>query len=101
MHQHEHAADGVEIEPGTPAWSEWVRDYYRDEETYDWVDVADTTRAGGVLPPQPALVSCASGRALHARCANARRRLRHRSQPGVDLPAGGVRASTSIRGTST
>ena len=44
MHQHEHAAHGVEIEPGTPAWSEWVKDYYRDVETYDWVDVADNFR---------------------------------------------------------
>ena len=44
MHQHEHAAHGVEIEAGTPAWSEWVKDYYRDVETYDWVDVADNLR---------------------------------------------------------
>jgi ubiquinone/menaquinone biosynthesis C-methylase UbiE len=44
MHQHEHATHGVEIEPGTPAWSEWVKDYYRDVETYDWVDVADNLR---------------------------------------------------------
>jgi ubiquinone/menaquinone biosynthesis C-methylase UbiE len=44
MHQHEHAAHGVEIEAGSPAWSEWVKDYYRDVETYDWVDVADNLR---------------------------------------------------------
>ena len=44
MHQHEHAAHGVDIEPGTSAWSEWVKDYYRDVETYDWVDVADNIR---------------------------------------------------------
>ena len=44
MHQHEHAAHGEEVEPGTPAWSEWVKDYYRDVETYDWVDVADNLR---------------------------------------------------------
>jgi ubiquinone/menaquinone biosynthesis C-methylase UbiE len=44
MHQHEHAAHGAGIEPGTPAWSEWVKDYYRDVETYDWVDVADNLR---------------------------------------------------------
>jgi ubiquinone/menaquinone biosynthesis C-methylase UbiE len=44
MHQHEHAAQRVEIEPGTSAWSEWVKDYYRDVETYDWVDVADNIR---------------------------------------------------------
>jgi len=44
MHQHDHAAHGVDIEPGTPAWSEWVKDYYRDVETYDWVDVADNLR---------------------------------------------------------
>lgn len=44
MHQHEHAASGVAIEPGTVEWSEWVKDYYRDVETYDWVDVADNLR---------------------------------------------------------
>ena len=44
MHQHEHAAHGAEMEAGTPAWSEWVKDYYRDVETYDWVDVADNLR---------------------------------------------------------
>jgi SAM-dependent methyltransferase len=44
MHQHEHAAHGVDLEPGTAAWSEWVKDYYRDVETYDWVDVADHLR---------------------------------------------------------
>lgn len=44
MHQHEHATHGIDIEPGTPAWSEWVKDYYRDVETYDWVDVADNLR---------------------------------------------------------
>jgi len=44
MLQHEHAAHGAEIEPGTAAWSEWVKDYYRDVETYDWVDVADNLR---------------------------------------------------------
>src|SRR6476646_1831700 len=44
MHQHEHAASGVDIQPGSAAWSEWVRDYYRDIETYDWVDVADNLR---------------------------------------------------------
>src|SRR5436190_723661 len=26
------------------AWAEWVRDYYRDIESYDWVDVADNVR---------------------------------------------------------
>ncbi len=44
MHQHEHAASGVAIEPGTAEWSEWVKDYYRDVETYDWVDVAANLR---------------------------------------------------------
>ncbi len=44
MHQHDHAAHGVDIEPGSAAWSEWVKDYYRDVETYDWVDVADNLR---------------------------------------------------------
>ncbi len=27
--------------PSEAAWAEWVRDYYRAEETYDWVDVAE------------------------------------------------------------
>jgi ubiquinone/menaquinone biosynthesis C-methylase UbiE len=44
MHQHEHAAHGIDLEPGSAAWSEWVKDYYRDVETYDWVDVADNIR---------------------------------------------------------
>ena len=44
MHQHEHAASGVDILPGSASWSEWVKDYYRDVETYDWVDVADNLR---------------------------------------------------------
>ncbi len=44
MDHHEHASTGVDIEPGTAAWSEWVKDYYRDVETYDWVDVADNLR---------------------------------------------------------
>jgi ubiquinone/menaquinone biosynthesis C-methylase UbiE len=44
MEQHDHAAHGVNVEPGSPAWSEWVKDYYRDVETYDWVDVADNLR---------------------------------------------------------
>jgi SAM-dependent methyltransferase len=41
---HEHATHGEELEEGSPAWSEWVKDYYRDVETYDWVDVADNLR---------------------------------------------------------
>ena len=44
MHQHEHAAHGIDLEEGSAAWSEWVKDYYRDVETYDWVDVADNIR---------------------------------------------------------
>jgi SAM-dependent methyltransferase len=41
-----HAARALELglEEGTPAWAEWVKDYYRDVETYDWVDVADNLR---------------------------------------------------------
>ena len=31
MKEHDHAAHGVDIEPGSLAWSEWVKDYYRDE----------------------------------------------------------------------
>ncbi len=29
---------------GTPAWAEWVKDYYRSIETYDWVEVSDHLR---------------------------------------------------------
>ena len=44
-----HAATEVGLAPGTPAWSEWVKDYYRDVETYDWVDVADNLRGPEAL----------------------------------------------------
>jgi len=45
-HAHSHATahanrDAFESER---EWAEWVRDYYRDIETYDWVDVADHWR---------------------------------------------------------
>ena len=41
-----HAAKAMDLGlvEGTTAWSEWVKDYYRDIETYDWVDVADNLR---------------------------------------------------------
>ena len=41
---HKHTAEttlGRSDFPSEAAWAEWVRDYYRAEETYDWVDVAD------------------------------------------------------------
>jgi SAM-dependent methyltransferase len=41
---HDHAAEGIALQNGSAAWSEWVKDYYRDIETYDWVDVADNLR---------------------------------------------------------
>jgi SAM-dependent methyltransferase len=42
---HDHAAlNNASDFPTEAAWAEWVRDYYRDEETYDWVDVADNLR---------------------------------------------------------
>ena len=41
---HAHADAPADLVPGTVAWSEWVKDYYRNEETYDWVDVADNLR---------------------------------------------------------
>jgi SAM-dependent methyltransferase len=44
MDHHQHAATGIDFKPGTAAWAEWVKDYYRDVETYDWVDVADNLR---------------------------------------------------------
>lgn len=37
------------FEEGSVAWSEWVKDYYRDVETYDWVDVADNLRGPEAL----------------------------------------------------
>jgi ubiquinone/menaquinone biosynthesis C-methylase UbiE len=46
MHSHAHDAYARTRDdfPTEAAWAEWVRDYYRDEETYDWVDVADNLR---------------------------------------------------------
>ena len=46
MHSHDHAADARTRAdfPTETEWAEWVRDYYRDIETYDWVDVADNLR---------------------------------------------------------
>jgi len=39
-HAHAERAE-LGIQYGSTEWSEWVKDYYRDVETYDWVDVAD------------------------------------------------------------
>ncbi len=46
MHCHSHETDARTRAdfPTEAAWAEWVRDYYRDVETYDWVDVADNLR---------------------------------------------------------
>ncbi|HEX2221765.1 MAG TPA: class I SAM-dependent methyltransferase [Candidatus Limnocylindria bacterium] len=47
MHSHARgqASDGGRHRFATETeWSEWVKDYYRDIETYDWVDVADNFR---------------------------------------------------------
>lgn len=46
MHSHAHDAP-MRTRADFPtelAWAEWVRDYYRDIETYDWVDVANNVR---------------------------------------------------------
>jgi ubiquinone/menaquinone biosynthesis C-methylase UbiE len=43
MHQHTVIQDVSDF-PSETAWAEWVRDYYRDVEAYDWVDVADNLR---------------------------------------------------------
>lgn len=44
-HMHSHTADAHSDRFATETeWAEWVKDYYRDEETYDWVDVADHFR---------------------------------------------------------
>jgi ubiquinone/menaquinone biosynthesis C-methylase UbiE len=40
-HAHASRAQELAIQHGSAEWSEWVKDYYRDVETYDWVDVAD------------------------------------------------------------
>lgn len=42
-HGHAHAIPEGLVE-GEPAWAEWVKDYYREQETYDWVEVADHIR---------------------------------------------------------
>jgi SAM-dependent methyltransferase len=46
---HIHRQDGIGLEPGTATWDEWVKDYYREVETYDWVDVADNLRGPEAL----------------------------------------------------
>ena len=46
---HAQAAVDLGLERGTPAWAEWVKDYYRDVETYDWADVADHLRGPEAL----------------------------------------------------
>lgn len=43
MHKHVTEADAPAF-TSEEAWAEWVRDYYRDDEEYDWVDVADHYR---------------------------------------------------------
>ena len=49
LHTHSALAAESGLVEGTPAWSEWVKDYYRDVETYDWVDVADNLRGPEAL----------------------------------------------------
>ncbi len=44
LDRHAHAAAQHGLEEGSAEWAEWVKDYYRDVETYDWVDVADNLR---------------------------------------------------------
>lgn len=43
MHKHAATYDSGDF-ASVAAWAEWVRDYYRNIETYDWVDVADHMR---------------------------------------------------------
>jgi ubiquinone/menaquinone biosynthesis C-methylase UbiE len=40
-HAHHDGVLGVTDFPTESEWAEWVRDYYRDIEEYDWVEVAD------------------------------------------------------------
>jgi SAM-dependent methyltransferase len=51
MHSHDPAATARTRAdfPTETEWAEWVRDYYRDIETYDWVDVADNLRGPEAL----------------------------------------------------
>jgi len=44
MNVHSQADDRAAQFATESEWAEWVKDYYRDEETYDWVDVADNLR---------------------------------------------------------
>ena len=71
MHDHhDHAAKAHELGlvEGTPAWAEWVKDYYRDIETYDWVDVADNLRGPEALvPSQPRPRGAPADREVRAR----------------------------------
>lgn len=41
-HGHSHSTSTVADFPTEQEWAEWVKDYYRDIEKYDWVDVADS-----------------------------------------------------------
>jgi ubiquinone/menaquinone biosynthesis C-methylase UbiE len=41
---HSHAEKTVDDFATETEWAEWVKDYYRDIEEYDWVDVADNLR---------------------------------------------------------
>ena len=43
MHEHALARTRSDF-PAESDWAEWVRDYYRHVETYDWVDVAENWR---------------------------------------------------------
>ena len=52
MHSHDHSTTtprSITDFPTETEWAEWVRDYYRDIETYDWVDVADNLRGPEAL----------------------------------------------------
>lgn len=44
MGAHGHAEKTVEDFRTEREWAEWVKDYYRDVEKYDWVDVADNVK---------------------------------------------------------
>ena len=46
---HSARAHELGLVEGTPAWAEWVKDYYREVENYDWVDVADHLRGPEAL----------------------------------------------------
>ena len=113
MHSHDHAAEARTRAdfPTETEWAEWVRDYYRDIETYDWVDVADNLRGPEAIFHRNRRWTVRRLLAkFHAEASDARCRLRHRPEPGLApvrergagyepaQPDPGARAAAAARG---